>query len=223
MSTAITTVAFDDPNAVTTAVSAANPLPVATSGGVAPGQPTGNPTTIGGQVQTTPLTMGANGQSEPAQMDLFGGLYVVLKAPGLAVFPYLATNADGVAAVSSTSRVAAINFPMVFNGTTFDRARGDTTGAWVKTAPQLGTDRSITATTTSQQLMAANTLRVKFVIFNGSAVAVNINLGATATNTPGGGNITIAATTGYYELSGYSGVVNIIAASTTGAITAREF
>lgn len=86
-----------------------------------------------------------------------------------------------------------------------------------------GTDRSITATTTSQVLMAANSGRQKLFVRNDSAVIVWINFGATAVAAAGSGNIPIAATGGYFELSGATGAVNIIAASATAAITAREF
>lgn len=93
----------------------------------------------------------------------------------------------------------------------------------VRTAPLAGTDRSITATTTSAQLMAANTTRTKFYIKNDSTIDVWINLGATAVATPGGGNMKILANGGYFEFAGSSSAINIIAASTTAAITAREF
>lgn len=93
----------------------------------------------------------------------------------------------------------------------------------VRTAPLTGTDRSMTATTTSAQIMAANTGRTKFYIKNDTTIDVWINLGATAVATPGGGNIKIAANGGYFEFNGSSSAINIIAASTTAAVTAREF
>lgn len=93
----------------------------------------------------------------------------------------------------------------------------------VRTAPLAGTDRSITATTTSAQLMAANTTRTKFFIKNDTAVDVWINFGAAAAATPGGGNMKILANGGYFEFEGSSSAISIIAASTTAAITAREF
>lgn len=92
----------------------------------------------------------------------------------------------------------------------------------VRTAPLTGTDRSVTATTTSAQLMAANTSRTKFFVKNDSTIDVWINFGATAVATAGGGNMKIAAG-GYFEFAGSSSAINIIAASTTAAVTAREF
>lgn len=86
-----------------------------------------------------------------------------------------------------------------------------------------GTDRSMTATTSSLQLMAAKAARMRFIVKNDSTVDVWINLGGTAAATPGGGNYRILANGGYFELQGYSGVVNIVAASGTAAVSAMEF
>lgn len=88
-----------------------------------------------------------------------------------------------------------------------------------------GTNRSVTATTASSTLMLANAARKGFYVVNDAAVDVWINFGAAAAATPGGGNIKIAANGGRYESGLFvdSGVVNIIAASATAAITAREF
>lgn len=101
---------------------------------------------------------------------------------------------------------------------------GSATGGVVSTraVPLAGTDRSITATTTSQPLMAANATRSKFIIKNDTAIDVWITFGATAAATPGSGNIKIAAGA-FFELTGSSSAIQIIAASTTAAITAREF
>lgn len=92
----------------------------------------------------------------------------------------------------------------------------------VRTAPLTGTDRSVTATTTSAALMGANAARTKFFIKNDSAVDVWINFGATAVAAAGSGNMKIAAG-GYFEFAGSASAINIIAASGTAAITAREF
>lgn len=100
---------------------------------------------------------------------------------------------------------------------------GGTVTTTIKQAASAGTDRSITATTSSQPLMAANTNRVRFIVKNDSAVDVYINLGATAVAAAGSGNIKIASGGGYFELTGTTSAVNIIAASTTAAVTAREF
>lgn len=92
-----------------------------------------------------------------------------------------------------------------------------------KPLSSLGVDKSITATTTSQPLMAANPNRIRFFVKNDTAIDIWINLGAVSIATAGGGNLKILANGGYFELSGSTSVVNIIAASGTPAITAREF
>ncbi len=83
-------------------------------------------------------------------------------------------------------------------------------------------DRSMTVTTTSQQLMAANSNRQNFFIKNDSAVDVYIRYGTDpASATIGGGNIKIAANGGYLEGTDQR-AIQIIAASATAAVTAGE-
>lgn len=87
----------------------------------------------------------------------------------------------------------------------------------------VGTDRSITATISSAQLMAANTARRKFFVKNDTAIDIWINFGAAAVAVAGAGNLKVAANGGYFEFEGSVLAINIIAASGTPAITAREF
>lgn len=91
--------------------------------------------------------------------------------------------------------------------------------------PAAGVDRSIAAGVASAQLMPANTARMGFYVKNDTAIDVWINIGAVAVATPGGGNIKIPANGGYFETGSFvpSDVVNIIAASGSPAITAREY
>lgn len=93
----------------------------------------------------------------------------------------------------------------------------------VRVMSSAGTDRSITASTTSQSLIPLNTSRNKFYVKNDSAIDVWINIGATAIAVAGSGNLKIVANGGYFEFSGSTSAINIIAASGTPAITAREF
>lgn len=89
--------------------------------------------------------------------------------------------------------------------------------------PGQGTDRSGTTTAnTSTTLMGANPTRGKFFVKNDSASDIWINMGATAVAAAGGGNIKIASGGGYFEFSGYTGVVNVISTAAV-AYTAREF
>lgn len=134
-------------------------------------------------------------------------------------------SADGIGASTSGIGVQALN--RVFNKAgTFDRQLGDATGGTFTTgAPITGTDRSATVTTTASVLMAANASRHGFYVVNDSAVDVYINPGATATATPGSGNIKVDANGGRYESGNFTmaGAISIIAVSATAAITAREF
>lgn len=86
-----------------------------------------------------------------------------------------------------------------------------------------GISRSMTATTTSQQLMAANPNRRRFYIANDSTVDVWASIGSAAQASAGNDNKRIAANGGYWELPGCTAAVFIIASSSTAAVTAREF
>lgn len=86
-----------------------------------------------------------------------------------------------------------------------------------------GTDRSITATTTSQQLMPANTARRRFYVKNDSTIDVWLNPVSPAAAVAGAGNIKVPANGGYFELQNSTSAWFIVAASGTPAITAREF
>lgn len=101
-------------------------------------------------------------------------------------------------------------------------ALSDSAAVFTKMAVNAGVDKSVTATTTSQLLMAANNSRLKFFIKNDTAIAVYVNFGATAVASAGAGNYQIAPNGGWMELTGVSSAINIIAASTTAAISARE-
>ena len=185
-----------------------------------------SPAVAGGEYNSTGPTL-TNGQTDALQLDVKGNLRSALEA--LKITGTDAFSNANVGHVNdrdifgSGGQLLLAQAGWVYNGTTWDRQRGDTTGSFVKQNPLAGTDRSLTATTTSAQLMAANTARTKFFIKNDTAIVVWINMGATAVATPGAGNIAIAANGGYFEFTGYSGAVNIIAASTTAAVTAREF
>lgn len=89
--------------------------------------------------------------------------------------------------------------------------------------PSAGTDRSKLVTTASGVLIPANTARRKFFIKNDGANNIWINFGGTASAVAGGGNFKIASGGGYFEFTGYTGVINAIAETADTAVTAREF
>jgi hypothetical protein len=86
-----------------------------------------------------------------------------------------------------------------------------------------GTDRSITASTTSQLLMPANTARRRFYVKNDSTIDVWLNPVSPAAASAGAGNIKVPANGGYFELENSTSAWYIIAVSGSPAITAREF
>lgn len=202
--------------------------PVIVGGAVASGTAdSGNPVKTAAVYQTaTTLATVTAGNRVDNQADSVGNLRTITAGNGLAPFAtgtlaaYALTRNSN--SLTSAQGLALATMGGFWNGTNIIPAPGDSTGGFTKTNPQAGTDRSITATTTSQQLMAANTTRTKFLVKNDTAIVVWVNIGATAVATAGGGNIAIAASGGYLELTGTSGAINIIAASGTPAITARE-
>lgn len=83
------------------------------------------------------------------------------------------------------------------------------------------TDRSITASTTSQQAAPDNANRHRLLIQNlDAAINVHVNLGAAATTAAGSIRLSPGA---YLELSGTSQSVNVIAVSGSPLVTIWEF
>lgn len=110
------------------------------------------------------------------------------------------------------------NDQWVANGTTAAGASQVTSSGSGST----GTDRSGTVAITTGLLMAANANRTRLIVKNDGANAVWINLGGAAVATAGGGNYKIAAAGGFFELEGYTGLVNAIAETAPVAVSARE-
>jgi hypothetical protein len=110
----------------------------------------------------------------------------------------------------------------VFNGTTWDRMRGDTTNGvdvdvtrMPKTSSSTVTQVASSATTVT--LKASNTARTGLMVFNDSTQILYVKLGATASTT----SYTVQVQPkGYYELPAsnalYTGVVDAIWASANG-------
>lgn len=100
-------------------------------------------------------------------------------------------------------------------------AAGDATASFSKQPPLAKTDRSITASTVSQQAAAASAIRNRlFIKNNDAAISVFVNLGAVATT--GIGSIEVAPK-GIFELSGTNQALNVIAASGAPTVTIWEF
>lgn len=95
----------------------------------------GNPVGVGGVYNSTMPTY-TNGQRTDVQAGSRGSLNVTLFAQdSVTAVNAIADNADGVAVTTSLSRLAVAGRQYVFNGTTWDRQRGDTSGAYMVNAP----------------------------------------------------------------------------------------
>lgn len=136
------TMAFIDTDGKPRTVSPTNPLPTVGGGsGATAGQvqgnsaagaaDTGNPVKVGGRFNTTSPTL-TNGQRGDLQLDANGNLEVTLFHSGNQPNAANATNADAVAVSSTANRLGTISFGFVFNGTTWDRQRGNAAGTFVE-------------------------------------------------------------------------------------------
>lgn len=85
----------------------------------------GNPVKVGGVYNSTLPTL-ANGQRGDVQLDTKGSTHVALYGAdqGSGVNA-IVDNSDGVAVQGSANRLAAVARSTVFNGSTWDRARGN--------------------------------------------------------------------------------------------------
>lgn len=92
----------------------------------------GNPVKVGGKYLATKPTL-SDGQRGDVQLGTRGSVGTQLMvADSVTPIAVAATNADAVAAASVASRLEVINRNSVFNGTTWDRMPGDTTGVKVQ-------------------------------------------------------------------------------------------
>lgn len=92
----------------------------------------GNPVKIGGVNNTTQPTL-TDGQRGDLQTDTRANLKTVLYANNTATTAsFNADNADGVAVSATANKLVVLNRNSVYNGTTWDRMPGDTTGVSIK-------------------------------------------------------------------------------------------
>lgn len=93
----------------------------------------GNPVQVGGIYESTPSTYD-NNDAVPLHTDTRGNLKItIFNADGTTGASVGAINADALAATANSLGVRSFGY--VFNGTTFDRARGDTNGSYTVTKP----------------------------------------------------------------------------------------
>lgn len=136
------TQAFMDTDGKPRTVSPTSPLPVVAGGSGATAQQVqgnvaagtadaGNPVKVGGRYNTTSPTL-TNGQRGDLQLDTNGNLEVTLFNSGNIPNLAGATNADGVAVATTASRLGTVSFGYVYNGSTWDRQRGNAAGTFVE-------------------------------------------------------------------------------------------
>lgn len=181
----------------------------------------GNTVKVGGLVNTTAPTQQVTGVRTPFWVSARGSLIV----GGVSATGADATANNSLTAVTNPGGGAGgplVSASFVFNGTSWDRQRGDATGTYfVDGFRPAGTDRSASATTTSTQLAAANTARRGLEIQNIGANNVGINEF---------GNTAAIGTAGTYTLAPGASMrvrtnraVTMIAATATTALTATEW
>lgn len=103
------------------------------SGSVASGAAdSGNPVKVGGKYNSTTPTL-TDGQRGDVQLDSRGNIRVTLTGTDGTQTPQITTTSDALSA--SIAGMATRGFNLVYNGTTWDRMRGDTNG--IVTQPSL--------------------------------------------------------------------------------------
>lgn len=128
---------------------------------------------LAGGVYRSTLPTLTDGQQAGVQVDERGSMRVRLHATSFTATDGLSVT---IAAVSGANDSTGGNRPLaaaqyVFNGTSFDRMRGNNKGTFVVGAPLTNTNRSAAIGTSTTVLAAANATRSGFVMQNLSASA----------------------------------------------------
>lgn len=150
-------------------VSASAPLPVTSQGNAAAGTAdSGNPVKMGGVYNSSAPTL-TTGQRGDLQLTNAGNLAVQIMRTGSSSVTTVASGADGV-----SNSIGALNiqsFGMLYDGTsTWNRQRGDTTGAYVvsKGGSSLATGQ-VSVGTSSTLVAAARAGRGEITVSVGAA------------------------------------------------------
>lgn len=157
-------------------------IPVNADGSAMGGGTSSSPEIVGGVATSSPPTL-TNGQTAPLQLTNNGQLAVALVSSSGSIVATGTTAADAVA--TSAAALGVRGFGYVFNGSTWDRQRGDTTGAYVV---QKGTatvaNGQTSVATTNTQIVAARTGRGRVTITN--LGTTDVFIGATGVTTTTG-------------------------------------
>lgn len=199
------------PLPVTLANTGLNSTAVAVQGGVAAGSAdSGNPVKAGGVYSTTPPTL-TDGQRGNFQIGTRGSLAVQLTLPDSASNPsFVATNADAVAASAIATRfdTAAKNY--VFNGATWDRSPGSTTGNYSVVRDAAGNARGANVNSSNQLSVSVDNFLGQVTVSTDvtrpadtNALAAN-DAWSDSTSAPTSGGFTFASAA---RASGGSGII----------------
>lgn len=126
---------------------------------------------------------------------------------------------------NETDLVQNWTFNSAWNGTTWDRVPGDTTGLHVKQVAGTATLSNVAGSASSVTLLAANTSRIGAQVTNDSSALLYIKFGTTASTTSYTVVLAGAASApfSYYEVpAGYTGRIDGIWASATGNARVTE-
>lgn len=194
-------------------------------GAKAPGTAAASAALIGGVYNST-QPLATAGQQQAAQLDARGNLRMRMTGTQWTMTDGIAANlvvgVNGEADATGATRALGVA-PIAFNGSTFDRLRGDTEGLFTSPARRTGTNRSVLVTTTAADIIPANAY--SWFLANDSASDILINIGAAA-------NATDSDTNGSFKLRPGErlsssdiverGAVSAVVASGTARIKARS-
>ena len=133
-----------------------------------------NPSVSGGEYNSTAPTL-TSGTSDATQFDSRGNTKVTLFAPDNITSPITSASPGDGTVNSSGPFVKVITYNEVYNGTTWDRARGDTIGSYTvaKGSAAMATNQ-VSVATTSTLIVAARTGRSSVTITNLGATDIFI-------------------------------------------------
>lgn len=191
----------------------------------APGAAPAKASLVGGIFSSAQPLLTA-GQAVGLQFDERGSVRMRLHGTNWAMTDGMAnTNIvgmNGAADGTGGSRALGVT-SMVYNGTTWDRVRGDVFGMRMQPAQRAGTNRSKAITTTSSEVIPANSN--SWFLANDSTVDIFINIGAAASATPTSTDGSFKLRPGERLSSKYiteTGAINAVVATGTADIKARS-
>lgn len=168
----------------------------------------GNPVKVAGKLNTTRPTF-TDGQRGDLQLDSRGNLGIAIFGAGSTTGA--AASASGADAVSnSTAGINVYTLPRVYNGTTWDRATGTTSGAYSLIRDAAGNARGANVTA-SNELVVRDSNQGAYII-GGTAVLLNtysVHLTTNTTTTPTASTAYISSITISNEVGGTTSSITI--------------